>query len=109
MNVPFVHRVATLAVGLCVASGCTESAGAADAPGANAEERAVSQALTRAPAPEAVVWTRRAPESDANPDKRMFHGLAYDPKAKRTVLFGGTTTGDVDGVLNDTWTWDGTT
>ncbi len=42
----------------------------------------------------------------AGPPKRSNHGMAYDARRQRVVLFGG-----IDGLtkLDDTWLWDGTT
>jgi hypothetical protein len=47
-------------------------------------------------------WTQRAVGS--GPPPRAFHGLAYDPARRVTVLFGG---GDQSAYLADTWEWDG--
>lgn len=49
-----------------------------------------------------IRWTQK---QDIGPAPRFGHGLAYDSKRQRTVLFGG------DGLNNlffrDTWEWDG--
>jgi hypothetical protein len=49
-------------------------------------------------------WVERKP-GGAFPAPRSGHGLAYDAKRGRTVLFGG---GDSATSFDDTWEWDGT-
>lgn len=46
-------------------------------------------------------WTQY---EDIGPVTRSWHGIAYDNKRQRTVLFGGSA-GNLN--LNDTWEWDG--
>lgn len=48
-------------------------------------------------------WTQLFP--NASPPARMAHGMTYDRRRARVVLFGGDNTSP----LNDTWEWDGTT
>jgi N-acetylneuraminic acid mutarotase len=45
------------------------------------------------------------PDLKKKPQIRQFAGMVYDPKLKKTVLFGGYNT---DNFRNDTWTWNGT-
>jgi hypothetical protein len=63
-----------------------------------------------------AAWAQQPPPLNpaAAPQPRAFEALAYDPATRTTVLFGGST--EVCGVvecqtvlLDDTWTWDGTT
>jgi Galactose oxidase, central domain len=49
-------------------------------------------------------WTQ---VEDTGPTARSFHGMAYDNKRERTVLFGGTNDRTTPPQLNDTWEWDG--
>jgi len=51
-----------------------------------------------------VVWEQRSPA--ASPDARSGLQLIYDPGVEQAVLYGGS---DADGLLGDTWLWDGTT
>jgi hypothetical protein len=46
-------------------------------------------------------WVQTA---DSGPPGRRWHGLAYDAKRERVVLFGGIGGNDV---FSDTWEWDG--
>ncbi|MEZ4366174.1 MAG: kelch repeat-containing protein [Kofleriaceae bacterium] len=52
-------------------------------------------------------WTggswAQAPTTAVPPTRRQ-HAMAYDAERHRVVLFGGV---NVDGLLDDTWTWDG--
>jgi hypothetical protein len=59
------------------------------------------------------VWngsTWSEPTLTASPPARTGAALTWDPMLDETVLFGGTdvTTGAASGLLDDTWTWDGT-
>jgi hypothetical protein len=47
-------------------------------------------------------WTQRRPS--VAPASRWGHAMAYDAVRQRVVLFGGY---GIQGVLNDTWEWDG--
>jgi hypothetical protein len=50
-------------------------------------------------------WTQVA---DSGPLPRAFHGMTYDSKRERTVLFGGVTESQGQFVtFADTWSWDG--
>lgn len=48
-------------------------------------------------------WIRRIPA--AQPNARVYHGMAYDAARQRVVLFGGSAAGQ--GTVADTWEWDG--
>jgi len=50
-------------------------------------------------------WARRASAGGTPPPALYFHVMAYDSKRKRTVLYGGETTGGVK--QYKTWEWDG--
>lgn len=52
-------------------------------------------------------WVSAAPAT--SPPPRSDHALAYDAARGVVVLFGGSYTFEYWQVLNDTWTWDGTT
>jgi hypothetical protein len=57
------------------------------------------------------VWSQslvrwRATRPPQSPPPRSHHSIVYDRARKQIVLFGGYST---DGMLGDTWTWDGTT
>jgi hypothetical protein len=45
------------------------------------------------------------PNLNTEPQLRYFSGMVYDPKLKKTVMFGGY---NANNFRNDTWTWDGT-
>ncbi len=60
------------------------------------------EAISANPAPNA--WTQHI-RSDL-PPQRDYANLAFDPVSQKAVLFGGN---GLDGQLNDTWTWDGST
>jgi hypothetical protein len=49
-----------------------------------------------------VSWVEKSPAHQ--PPARQGHAMAYDRTRKRVVLFGGAG----DGLLGDTWEWDGT-
>ena len=51
---------------------------------------------------QSVAWTQWIVTS---PSARGAHAMAYDSARHRTVLFGGTTTGN--DYLGDTWEWNG--
>ena len=51
-------------------------------------------------------WTNVTP-SGPTPTARAFHGMAYDPIRKRTVLFGGSGWSGAPSVGYDVWEWDG--
>src|SRR5512135_1697438 len=51
-----------------------------------------------------LTWTKVKP-TQALPPRGGF-ATAYDPVSKKVVIFGGA---DATGVLNETWTFDGTT
>ncbi len=42
-----------------------------------------------------------------SPSARIGYAMAYDPIRQEVVLFGGFTVGGLGGLLNDTWTWNG--
>jgi hypothetical protein len=52
----------------------------------------------------AGTWKNVSPPPAASPPPRVHHGMAYDPRRKRTVLYGGYTGG---AGRKDTWEWDG--
>lgn len=53
-------------------------------------------------------WTKASPST--SPAPRSEASMAYDAERGHVVLFGGVSgTGSQYGVLNDTWSWDGTT
>ena len=55
-----------------------------------------------------TTWTQHYPKS--SPPPRHGASISYDVARKQAVLFGGETYGKrVGTLLNDTWTWDGTT
>src|SRR5579864_6256655 len=49
-------------------------------------------------------WTQQTPP--ASPSPRSGHAMAFDSAHGHAVLFGGTSGVSM---LNDTWTWDGST
>jgi hypothetical protein len=51
-----------------------------------------------------TVW-KPFPDLKKEPSSRRFASLVYDPKLKKTVLFGGYNNNTF---YNDTWTWNGT-
>jgi hypothetical protein len=51
-----------------------------------------------------TTWSQRS--NGTIPPARQTASMTYDPRHKRIVLFGGTTSA---GILNDTWIYDGTT
>ncbi len=51
-----------------------------------------------------VRWARVAAEGEGGPSARRGHAMAYDAAREVIVLFGGR---GVDGLLGDTWWWDG--
>jgi cysteine-rich repeat protein len=51
-------------------------------------------------------WTKKSPTVSPSPRERP--AMAYDWVRKTIVLFGGRVSGALDGVLDDTWIWDGT-
>lgn len=53
-----------------------------------------------------ATWRDRRPVAAPSPPARMAHGLVYDAKRQRVVLFGG---GVNASRHRDTWEWDGTT
>ncbi|MBI5546657.1 MAG: hypothetical protein HY901_22470, partial [Deltaproteobacteria bacterium] len=46
------------------------------------------------------------PEGDGNPSARYGQSLVYDSQRRRVMLYGGAN--EVEGALNDTWEWNGT-
>src|SRR2546421_3913504 len=52
-------------------------------------------------------WTERHPT--VTPPPRQFAAMVYDAAHRVVVLFGGQTVSPITPILNDTWTWDGTT
>ncbi len=50
-----------------------------------------------------TTWTQRSPLVTV--PARNSHAMAYDPTQGNTVLFGGNTTANGFGNLQDTWTW----
>jgi hypothetical protein len=64
------------------------------------DPRGLTFPLLLDPAIETGVWTEAAHDSF----RRTEHALAYDSARGRTVLFGGS---GPDGLLGDTWEWDG--
>lgn len=52
--------------------------------------------------PGSVSWVEKSPAHQ--PPARQGHAMAFDPTRKRVLLFGGAG----DGLLGDTWEWDGT-
>ena len=51
-------------------------------------------------------WTKQAPA--ASPPAREIASMAYDAATRNIVLFGGYVL-HINGMLGDTWTWDGST
>jgi len=51
-------------------------------------------------------WTQRHPA--VSPPARQFASMVYDAARRVVVLFGGQTVSPTTPILNDTWTWDGT-
>ena len=49
-------------------------------------------------------WTQVSAGGGSEPAGREGQGMAYDSQRNRVVMFGGA---DIANVLNDTWTWDG--
>ena len=56
--------------------------------------------------PDTDNWTEMQPT--VHPKARVYHKMAYDFEAKRTVMFGGSMYRNETGLLNDTWTYDST-
>ncbi len=55
-----------------------------------------------------TTWTQQHPAT--SPSARYYESMAYDAARGNVVLFGGSFCGCTGaGMLNDTWTWDGTT
>lgn len=52
-----------------------------------------------------TTWAELTPAN--KPSARWTHGMAYDEKRKRIVLFGGLATDQGSSALNDTWEWTG--
>src|SRR5437016_11420152 len=52
-------------------------------------------------------WNRLQPSQ--SPPARTSAAMVYDPDAKTIILFGGDTHTAPNGILNDTWSFDGTT
>ena len=50
-------------------------------------------------------WTQVSAGGGSAPAGREGQGMVYDSQRNRVVMFGGA---DISNVLNDTWTWDGT-
>lgn len=65
---------------------------------------AVLSVLTYAADPASANWTKLSPAT--SPAARVYSTMVYDPVSKKIVLFGGF---GQNGMLNDTWTFDGTT
>jgi hypothetical protein len=58
-----------------------------------------------------ATWTRATPAASPSPQVRTGHAMAYDAMRGRIVLFGGGSDPTGTGMplmLDDTWTWDGT-
>jgi hypothetical protein len=53
-----------------------------------------------------TTWLERTP--GLSPPPRLGHSVAYDTARGVTVLFGGATSLESDGLRGDTWEWDGT-
>lgn len=60
-----------------------------------------------------VSWARKiplaaGPNSPANPEMRINHGMAYDPFLKKVLMFGGENANPFDiSWYKDLWAWDG--
>ena len=54
-----------------------------------------------------AAWIQQTPT--ASPLARSFASMAYDAATGTVVLFGGFNESISASLLNDTWTWDGTT
>ena len=55
-----------------------------------------------------ITWTKQHPAQ--SPPGRVWGSMAYDSALQQVVLFGGLTRPNRSGqLLNDTWTWNGTT
>ena len=52
-------------------------------------------------------WTQR--HLAVSPSARQFASMVYDSARRVVVLFGGQTGNPTTPILNDTWTWDGST
>jgi Galactose oxidase, central domain len=52
-------------------------------------------------------WTKQSPP--VSPPGRWEANMVYDPAINRIVLFGGLTNGQLGSMLNDTWTYNGST
>ncbi len=52
-------------------------------------------------------WTKHVPA--VSPPARYGASTAYDPTTQKVILFGGNDGSGPAALLNDTWTWDGTT
>ena len=85
---------ALVVTSLLVGSGCALEAGRAPS------ETTRSPLASAADGTETYVWTRRAEQLL----RRLEPALADQPTRNRVLLYGGWTT---DGVLADTWEWDG--
>jgi hypothetical protein len=52
-----------------------------------------------------TTWTQQFPP--VSPPARTWSTMAYLPKSRSVVLFGGNNLAGGDGAFDDTWTWDG--
>src|SRR5882672_1673729 len=59
--------------------------------------------LLQVPSALAADWTQKLPAN--SPPARNSHAMAYDAARGQDVLFGGS--GANNGLLSDTWVWDG--
>jgi N-acetylneuraminic acid mutarotase len=68
-----------------------------------------SRLVVTCPSTETYEWTgtewKTFTDLKPEPQARQFAGMVYDPKLKKTILFGGYNGSDF---RNDTWTWNGT-